>query len=246
MQRPRFTICTLTALSLSLACGSGGDGAPGSTDDPATTSDASSSTSASSSAATTAAESTGGTNPESTEGSGAGSSSSNGSSEGPADTSSDTGAPSCPDVGDPCTQCEATMCPQEYCDCYNNGSCVLLAQCTLECAIDDLACNQACWTQYPDGISDGALLTHCAATVCMPQCGPFVALTECQQCLYGRCPEEMNVCVSNPDCTALLACLDACEIPGCENGCYALYPDGLADSGPVGECAQDACTGECV
>ena len=164
-----------------------------------------------------------------------------------ADGSSDeTGPQLCPDIGEPCTVCESTQCPDEYCSCYNNGSCLLLAQCAAECDIGDAECNQACWTQYPEGISDGAVLTHCAATTCTAECGPYVPLTDCQLCLYSQCPESMNVCISNPECTALLECLDACEMPGCENTCYALYPDGLADSGPVGECAQDACLVECA
>ena len=178
--------------------------------------------------------------------SGPGSTSAADTTTGPSDSSGDTGVAMCPDVGEPCTQCEATMCPQVYCDCFNNGSCGLLAQCALQCDIGDQACNQACWTMYPEGISHGALLSHCAATLCMPECGPFLPLTECQQCLYAQCQPQMNVCIANPDCTALLQCLDECTDPGCENGCYALYPGGLADSGPVGECAQDACLTECA
>lgn len=165
---------------------------------------------------------------------------------GPASSSDDTGAALCPDIGEPCTICESTQCPDEYCGCYDNGSCVLLAQCAAKCEIGDEACYQVCWTQYPDGISDAGLLTHCAATICPDECGPYMPLTPCQLCLYGECADAMNVCIANPECTALLQCLDACEDPGCENTCYTAHPDGLADSGPVGECAQVACTQECV
>lgn len=161
-------------------------------------------------------------------------------------TSNDTDPGICPDAGGRCTICESTECPDEYCDCYNNGSCVLLAQCTFACPVGDIECNQLCWTTYPEGISDGALLTQCAATTCSGQCGALNPLTECQICLYGECSQAMNTCVSNPECTALLTCLDLCEDPGCENTCYAVHPDGLADSGPVGDCAQDACLQQCA
>lgn len=165
---------------------------------------------------------------------------------GPQTSGDTTAGASCPSLGDPCTECESSMCPVEYCACFDNGSCGLLAQCTAGCAIDDMACNQACWSMHPDGISDGALLTHCAATICSDACGPYVPLTPCQLCLYTECPEEMNQCVANPDCTALLECLDACETPGCENTCYTAFPGGLADSGPVGLCGQDHCAVECA
>lgn len=166
--------------------------------------------------------------------------------DGGADSSGDTGVAMCPDLGDPCTQCESTMCPDEYCGCFDNGSCGLLVQCGLACDLNDQDCYQQCWTMYPEGISDAGLLTHCAGTLCLAECGAYEPLSQCQLCLYADCPDEMNVCISNPECTALLECLDACEDPGCENGCYALHPDGLADSGPVGECAQRACLTECA
>ncbi len=211
------------------------------------TSDAGSSTTADESGPTTGGQtdSTGG--PTSTTEAPSGSTSSSGVVDSSTEaTANDTETLTCPDVGDPCTTCESTECPDEYCGCFNNGSCVLLAQCALRCDPGDIRCNQACWTEFPGGISDGALLTHCAATTCADQCGSFVPLTPCQLCSYRECPQEMNICVSNPECSALLACLDLCEDPGCEATCYALYPEGLADSGPVGECAQDACLQECA
>jgi hypothetical protein len=55
----------------------------------------------------------------------------------------------------------------------------------------------------------------------------------------------MNTCYANPDCVLLLACLDACMTPGCENGCYAQHPDGLGDAGPVGDCLQASCAAAC-
>lgn len=161
-------------------------------------------------------------------------------------TNTETGAMICPDVDEPCTACESTNCADDYCNCFNNGSCVLLAQCTAQCDVGDVACNQECWTDFPEGISDGALLTHCAATVCTDACGPFVPLTPCQQCLYAECPTQMNVCVANPECTELLECLAACDEAGCENTCYTVHQGGLADSGPVGDCAQESCTQECA
>ncbi len=242
--RSRLLVTALALLSPLTACGDDSSGGGGTDGTSSTTSEGTAESSESSATQdTTAATDT----PTGTTDGASTSSSSNASADGSSgDSTDETGAGLCPDVGDPCTICESTQCPDAYCDCFNNGSCVLLAQCTAGCDIGDAACNQACWTQYPEGISDGAVLTHCAGTTCMADCGAYVPLTDCQQCLYTECPLEMNTCVSNPECSALLACLDACEDPGCENTCYAVHPDGLADSGPVGECAQDACLQACA
>ncbi len=238
----RSFVTTIAFAGLLAACGDDSSGA-GETDDT----DVSSGASTDSTSATSSSGSTSGTPTTATSSS---SSSPESSSSETADSSGsssggETGPGLCPDVGDPCTTCESTQCPDAYCSCFNNGSCVLLAQCAAACDVGDQQCNQDCWTQYPEGISDGAVLTDCAATTCEDACGSFTPLTECQLCLYTDCAEAMNTCVSNPECFALLGCLDACEDPGCENTCYAVHPDGLADSGPVGECAQDACLVAC-
>lgn len=155
------------------------------------------------------------------------------------------GGGTCFALGDACTECELANCPTEYCDCFQNDECVALAQCAITCPPGDVECYQPCWTASPGGISDAALLTHCAGTVCAASCPGFVPLEPCQECLYTSCDAEMNACMSNPDCTALLLCLDACTAPGCENQCYNEHPGGLADAGPVGTCLQSACAAQC-
>jgi hypothetical protein len=155
------------------------------------------------------------------------------------------GTGTCFALGDPCTECELANCPTEYCDCLQNAECVSLAQCAIGCTPGDMECEQPCWTQNPGGISDGALVTHCAATFCQSECPGYAPLDECQLCLFSSCSAAMNTCVANPDCNALLFCLADCTAPGCENQCYAAHPGGLADAGPVGTCLQQACAGPC-
>jgi hypothetical protein len=150
----------------------------------------------------------------------------------------------CPGFGNACAECESAACPAEYCACFNNQSCVNMAQCTLGCLPTDIACNQPCWTANPEGISVGALLAHCAATLCSQACPGYQPLTPCQKCLYESCPAAMNVCIANPDCTLLLFCL-GCQTPGCQNACYAMYPGGVTDAGPVATCAQGQCAAAC-
>ncbi len=150
----------------------------------------------------------------------------------------------CTDLGDPCTTCEATQCAAVYCDCYSNVECGALAACAEACGYTP-ECYQQCATEHPEGISEGALLTHCAGTVCSDACPGYQPLDGCQICLYTECQPEMNDCVSNPDCTALLTCLDLCETPECTNDCYFEFPDGSGDVGPVGDCLQESCAAAC-
>lgn len=154
------------------------------------------------------------------------------------------GGAACPDLGDPCTTCEAALCAPTYCDCYENVECGAMAACAEACGYTP-ECYQGCAIAHPDGISEGALLTHCAGTVCSDACPGFVPLDPCQLCLYTECQPEMNTCVSNPDCTALLTCLDGCDDAECTNDCYFTYPDGSGDVGPVGDCLQESCAAAC-
>jgi hypothetical protein len=180
-----------------------------------------------------------------TGGDGTGGQSTGGQGNGGQSTGGQGGGGTCFALGDACTECELANCPTEYCDCFQNDACVSLAQCAITCIPGDLDCYQPCWTASPNGISDAALLTHCAGTVCAASCPGFAPLDPCQQCLYSSCDAEMNACMSNPDCTALLLCLDACTAPGCENQCYNAHPGGLADAGPVGTCLQSSCAAPC-
>jgi hypothetical protein len=156
------------------------------------------------------------------------------------------GQAACVDLGDACTKCELSACPDRYCACYGNVSCGLLASCALACPVNDYACWQACYEMHPDGISDGALLVHCAATECPMGCPGYVPLDPCSLCLYEKCPSQMNKCVANADCSLTLVCLQGCNGDElCNNDCYAMYPNGLSDVGAVGTCSVDNCSDVC-
>jgi hypothetical protein len=156
------------------------------------------------------------------------------------------GGETCPNAGDACTTCEATACPQIYCDCYHSPECLLMAACTTKCNPSDVACNQPCWTAHPTAISAGALLVDCAGSMCPAGCPGYQPLTKCQVCLYTRCQSAMNTCIANPDCTKLLICIGACTTPACETSCYQQFPNGAADAGPVANCTQAHCATECT
>jgi len=166
------------------------------------------------------------------------------SGSGPASSSS-AGGSQCAGAGDPCTDCEATKCADTYCACYDSPSCVGLAQCAVQCDPGDFACNQACWSANPSGISAGALLVDCAATSCNAACPGLMPLPSCSKCLYQQCSTAMNTCIANSECTLLLYCLSTCGDPSCQNDCYNKHPNGLADAGPVGDCVANQCAPSC-
>jgi VDE lipocalin domain len=157
------------------------------------------------------------------------------------------GNPGCPGLGDPCTDCMAIQCSPAYCACYGNQDCSELYQCFGTCAPNDAACQQACYTDHEDGISDATLFGHCAATTCDAACEFGSELTPCQVCLYDDCEPEMNQCIANPDCTAIFACFQGCDPgdPGCPMACFMQYPDGSDDAQSVSQCAQTICAPAC-
>lgn len=155
------------------------------------------------------------------------------------------GGGACADLGDVCTTCELAACPDRYCACYENPACGLLASCVLACPLSDVSCIQGCYAQHPDGISDGALLVHCAASDCPQACPGYQPLEPCTRCLYEACPSTMNTCVANAECTQLLLCLDACLDEACVDQCYADHPAGLTDAAALGTCSQRHCIEAC-
>jgi hypothetical protein len=158
------------------------------------------------------------------------------------------GGPVCVDAGESCSECELEACEAEYCECYASVECGLYASCIVACPVGDAGCYQTCATAYPDGITGGVLLNHCAATACATPCAayPLFELTACQLCLYQSCEPAMNACLANPECSALLVCLNGCAgDTECTNGCYATYPGGVDDVTPVGACAQSSCNTPC-
>ncbi len=157
------------------------------------------------------------------------------------------GGPSCPGLGDACTDCTAAQCPATYCACYGNLECSALLQCLQGCAPNDPMCGQTCLTAHEDGISAAFLLGDCAATTCSASCPNATnALTPCQQCLYGSCDIQMNACIANPECTALVSCYQACGANmACQQQCATQHPQGLADAGAVSNCAQASCSNTC-
>jgi len=157
------------------------------------------------------------------------------------------GGGGCASLGDPCTDCLSSQCQAVYCNCLSNAQCGALVQCFGQCMMGDQACNQACLTAHEDGISDAYVLGDCSGTVCMGSCKGGNSLKPCGLCLFTKCEPVMNQCLANPDCTALIQCLQACDgsDPTCPSTCAAQFPGGTTDAQAVGTCKNQSCASEC-
>ena len=122
--------------------------------------------------------------------------------------------------------------------------CGSLVQCSQACA-GNADCNQDCFTNNQNGISEAALLNNCAATQC-PSCPGTSALSPCELCVFTSCSSQMNACLANPDCNALLACVQACPMDAnydaCVQDCGFLNFGGIDDAQNVSSCVSANCS----
>lgn len=152
----------------------------------------------------------------------------------------------CAGLGDACSDCLFTSCNALYCACYDNATCGALVACTQGCAAGDDGCAQACLTNNQAGISAAALVSDCAATSC-PSCPGVAALGPCEKCLFTSCSAQMNKCLANEECGALIQCAQDCA-PGddtCLAFCAFEHSGGTDDGQAVSDCLGASCGGQC-
>ncbi|MEZ4302491.1 MAG: hypothetical protein R3B70_46615 [Polyangiaceae bacterium] len=170
-----------------------------------------------------------------------------GASGGEAGTAGAGGGEICPGQGDACTTCMSTECSAVYCTCFDEIHCGGYLGCLGTCAAGDTACQQSCASVHEPGISAAFLVADCAATTCDGSCNFGQPLTGCQKCLYTDCAPEMNACIADAECLALIACIQQCA-PGdmaCGQACAQAHPDGLPEAQAVRDCRIDNCTDAC-
>jgi hypothetical protein len=166
---------------------------------------------------------------------------------GDANVTPDAGA-ICLPPQDACTTCVSNACNPIYCGCYGTADCPPLVDCAARCAQNDAACLQACWSMYPNGISDAFLAADCATQSCSGVCpSTGVLLSTCNRCLFTSCESEMNACLSVTECSRLVGCLGFCGAnnPSCTSFCYAQYPQAASLGQAVERCGGARCPTEC-
>ncbi|WP_437610323.1 hypothetical protein WMF20_02320 [Sorangium sp. So ce834] len=153
----------------------------------------------------------------------------------------------CASLGDPCTTCLALRCQERYCACQRSAECAALANCLLGCAPGEEPCRQTCMTAHREGISGVSLEGGCAAERCNVQCPSRAPLSPCESCRYARCAAEMDACVADPSCRALLACTGTCAAgdAACRELCAMLYESGAPAAAAVSACEGAQCGADC-
>lgn len=171
-----------------------------------------------------------------------------GGSTGDAGSTGDGGSMTvCPGYGDACTECFSYNCSETWCACDAEPHCLGYLQCLGTCAQGDAACYQNCATVHEAGISKAVLVSDCAATTCDADCAFGKELTPCQHCLYTDCSSEMNACIADAECLALVQCYQACA-PGdmaCYQVCQTDHPDGITLAVSLGACRNTTCSAAC-
>ena len=110
----------------------------------------------------------------------------------------------------------------------------------------DAPCYQNCATVHEAGISDGFLISDCAATTCDASCTFGQALMPCQKCLYTDCQKQMNACIADAECVALIQCTTMCMGDmACVQDCVTAHPNGLNKALAVRDCRIANCNDKC-
>lgn len=159
--------------------------------------------------------------------------------------SAGSGGAACHDFNIPCATCELEQCPDLYCRCFDSEGCIGLAWCIGNCPAGYNPCVQSCYSNSPTGISDAALVVECAATLCQAHCPGFGSLPPCNLCMFEGCPGEMNACLADPDCAALLYCVNGCTDQTCATSCVADHGGVTLLVSNLSSCMTAACGTPC-
>lgn len=71
----------------------------------------------------------------------------------------------------PCTECALETCEDEMNACFSTPSCLQLYDCLTGCPNLDLACQQACYDTYGDGVGVLQTALECIVVNCPDVCG---------------------------------------------------------------------------
>lgn len=154
----------------------------------------------------------------------------------------------CPGFNE-CTDCISAGCSEVYCACANEIHCLEYLGCLAACESEDLGpeCPQMCAEFHEPGIAAAILVVDCAATVCDGTCLFGKELNDCQTCLYTSCPEQMNACIADAECLALVKCLQMCSGDmACAQACIGDHPEGFPKAQAVKMCQTDNCFDPCL
>ncbi|MRG95945.1 hypothetical protein GF068_29090 [Polyangium spumosum] len=166
-----------------------------------------------------------------------------------------------------CQQCAFDgLCSDELATCANNQECVDLFNCLNPASgVCDQACQQQCAQQYPNAIDTYVDILDCIfCQECGSSCGvdPMAfgcpascdnqnncqSCFDCSMAMGGICEDDLQICLNNPECTMLSACINMCPAGDvqCQVQCEQTHPFGVADYNAIiicGVCQE--CPNDC-
>ena len=183
-------------------------------------------------------------------------------------TSHDAATPAATYASSDCGQCVAQACTNEETACAGDPQCAKYLSCLQGCSLDatgnaDPSCEGSC----PAPSSVGSLkddLTRCRSTgpgaACSAcgtivdaggdasdflhqSCAPTSAANPCAKCKQEHCCQTVDVCIKDPDCTALTLCMASCNTANCRNDCLSAHPTGAQKYAPNQACFGIQCSG---
>ncbi|MDI1479991.1 hypothetical protein [Polyangium sp. y55x31] len=161
------------------------------------------------------------------------------------------GAPACMQPSDPnpesCRVCMYQQCNLAYCDCATEPACVEIIPCLEACGPMDQACAEACFQKNSLGFAEFVIQGSCASTLCAPSCPNADDIGSCELCLAQQCEQQFEACIGNPECTALIDCLQACPQGNmsCQQGCLQQHAGGAIQAQQLNQCATMSCGNVC-
>src|SRR5262249_48844372 len=155
---------------------------------------------------------------------------------------------SCAGSGNTCDTCLVQSCPGFACACWANPECTGLLDCYAKACpngVDD-TCAKYCMSLNKSGIAQSLVLGHCAAGRCPNECEASGSpLNPCQECVYTKCENEVNACLSTAPCYNYMACVQGClpNDAGCADGCVNANPDAKDAAQALRDCRISSCGG---
>lgn len=122
---------------------------------------------------------------------------------------------------------------------------------SFSCQFGEVICGDACTDVQNDANNCGDCGKKCVgADFC--DSSTCVGDNACNSCFSdsqmagGACKDELDTCLADTECKALLQCIGGCSTQACADMCFNMHPDGIDLQQAIVSCACfDACSLEC-
>lgn len=150
-------------------------------------------------------------------------------------------------MNNPCFECMYKDCSMAFCDCAAEPACTKMLPCMQQCPQGDQGCQQNCQQVNSLGLAEFLVMAECAGTTCLSSCQGAEPVGACQLCLAQQCEQELESCYGNPECTAFVACAQACPQGNmnCINQCMTDHAGGVNQATQLRDCSVSGCPMVC-